>query len=62
MSHWHQSNVNESHLEDFMAKGFLPPKEVAGCRARPPEHEKPHPEPYEVVSFLAFHERGLGYC
>ncbi|RLM73710.1 putative gypsy-type retrotransposon RIRE2 [Panicum miliaceum] len=61
MSRWRQSNVNESLLEDFAAKGFLPPEEVAGWRAPPPEHEEPHPEPYEVVSFLAFHEQGLGY-
>ncbi|RLM69727.1 orf3 [Panicum miliaceum] len=61
MSHWHQSNVIESLLEDSAAKGFLPPKEVARWRAPPPEHEEPHPEPHEVVSFLAFHERGLGY-
>ncbi|RLM74422.1 hypothetical protein C2845_PM15G03530 [Panicum miliaceum] len=61
MTHWHQSNVNELLLEDFAAKGFLPPKEAAGWRAPPPEHKEPHPEPHEVVSFLAFHERLLGY-
>jgi hypothetical protein len=25
------------------------------------EHEEPHHEPDEVVSFLTFHVRGLGY-
>ncbi|RLN13280.1 retrotransposon protein, putative, unclassified [Panicum miliaceum] len=47
MSHWRQSGVEESQLEDFTAKGFLPPKKVAGWRA-PPEHEEAHPEPDEV--------------
>ncbi|RLN22071.1 hypothetical protein C2845_PM07G23000 [Panicum miliaceum] len=48
MSYWRQSNVDEMLLEDFAAKGFFPPKEVAGWRAPPPEHEEPHPEPHEV--------------
>jgi hypothetical protein len=25
------------------------------------EHEEPHPHPGEIVSFLVFHEGGLGY-
>ncbi|RLN34933.1 orf3 [Panicum miliaceum] len=54
-------NVIKSLLKEFLAKGFLPPKDVAGWRAPSPEHEEPHPEPYEVVSFLAFKERGLRY-
>ena len=44
----------------FAMKGFLPPKEVAHWRA-PGREEFPQPQPGEVVSFLAFHERGLGY-
>ena len=46
-------------LEAFAMKGFLPPKEVAHWRA--PGREFPQPRATEVVSFLAFHERGLGY-
>jgi len=41
-------------------KGFLPPKEVAHWRA-PRREEFPQPQPDEVVSFLTFHECGLGY-
>ncbi|RLN07939.1 hypothetical protein C2845_PM11G04950 [Panicum miliaceum] len=39
MSHWHRSCVEESQLEDFAVKGFLPPKEEVGWRAPPPENE-----------------------
>ncbi|RLN13364.1 hypothetical protein C2845_PM09G08710 [Panicum miliaceum] len=39
----------------------VPPKEVARWRAPPLEHEESHSKPHEVVSFLAFHEQGLGY-
>ena len=47
-------------LEAFVTKGFLPPQEVAHWRV-PGEEEFPQPYPGEVVSFLTFHERGLGY-
>ena len=47
-------------LEAFIAKGFLPPREVAHWRV-PRGEEFPQPRPDEVVSFLTFHERGLGY-
>jgi hypothetical protein len=53
--------VEESQLEDFTIMGQLLPKVVAHWRAPPAEHEEPHPEHNEIVSFLAFHERGLGY-
>ena len=52
--------MRESVLTAFIAKEFLPPKEVAHWRA-PGREEFPQPRPDEVVSFLAFHERGLGY-
>ena len=52
--------MRESVLEAFAVKGFLPPKEVAHWRA-PEREDVPQPRPSEVVSFLAFHERGLGY-
>ena len=52
--------MRESVLKAFVVKGFLSPKEVAHWRA-PGREEFPQPWPGEVVSFLAFHERGLGY-
>ena len=52
--------MRESVLKAFAVKGFLPPKEVAHWRA-PRREEFSQPRPGEVVSFLAFHDRGLGY-
>ena len=52
--------MRESVLEAIAEKGFLPPKEVAHWRA-PRTEDFPQTRPGEVVSFLAFHERGLGY-
>ena len=52
--------MRESVLKAFVVKGFLPPKEVVHWRA-PGREEFPQPWPGEVVSFLTFHERGLGY-
>ena len=52
--------MRESVLKAFAMKGFLPPKEVAHWRA-PGKEDLPQPWLGEVVSFLAFHEHGLGY-
>ena len=52
--------MRESELEAFAEKGFLPSKEVTHWRA-PGKKDFPQPRAGEVVSFLAFHERGLGY-
>ncbi|RLM64323.1 orf3 [Panicum miliaceum] len=52
MSSWRPSTMTEDRLQDFAEKGLLPPKT---------EHEEPQPEADEIVSFLAFHERALGY-
>ena len=52
--------MRESVLKAFVGKGLLPPKEVAHWRV-PRREEFPQPRPNEVVSFLTFHERGLGY-
>ena len=60
MSDWRTSNVRKSVLEAFVAKGFLPPQEVAHWRV-PRGEEFPQPRLDEVVSFLTFHERRLGY-
>ena len=51
--------MRESVLKAFVAKGFLPPKEVAHWRA--PGREFLQPWSDEVVSLITFHEHGLGY-
>ena len=60
MSDWRSSTVRESVLKAFVAKGFQPPNEVAHWRA-PGREEFQQPWPDKVVSFLTFHERGLGH-
>ena len=52
--------MSELVLAAFAEKGVLPPKEVAHWRALAGE-DFLRPQDSEVVSFLAFHERGLGY-
>ena len=52
--------MRESVLAAFAEKWFLPSKEVAHWRS-PIGEDFPLPQAGEVVSFLAFHERGLGY-
>ena len=47
-------------LAAFTKKGLLPLKEVAHWRA-PVGEAFPRPRTDKVISFLAFHERGLGY-
>lgn len=53
--------MREDLLEDYARRGVLPPKAVIGWRAPLPGTVFPEPQPSELVSFLAFHERGLGY-
>ena len=52
--------MDESVLAAFAKKGLLLPKEVAHWRALMGEAFS-RPRASEVVSFLAFHEHGLGY-
>ena len=52
--------MSELVLAAFAEKGVLPPKEVAHWRA-PVGEDFPRPWAGKVVSFLAFHERGLRY-
>jgi hypothetical protein len=61
MSNWRPSSVDEEVLATFAEKGLLPSKEVAQWRAPTPGEVVPQPRADEVISFLAFHERGLGY-
>ena len=53
--------MDEEVLAAFTEKGLLPLKEVAYWRAPTPGEAVPCPWTDEVVSFLAFHERRLGY-
>ena len=53
--------MDEEVLAAFTEKGLLPSKEVAYWRAPTSGEVVPQPRADEVVSFLAFHERGLGY-
>ena len=52
--------MRESVLKAFVVKGFLLPKEVVHWRV-PERLEFLQPRLDKVVSFLTFHERGLGY-
>ncbi|RLM65619.1 hypothetical protein C2845_PM16G07610 [Panicum miliaceum] len=54
------STVEDTQLEDFVAKGRQP-RAVAHWRAFSTEHKEPQPEAGEIVSFLTFHEHGFGY-
>ena len=53
--------MDEEVLATFAEKGVLPSKEVAYWRAPALGEVVLQPWANEVVSFLAFHERGLGY-
>ena len=53
--------MDEAMLAAFTKKGLLPPKEVVHWRAPVPGEAVPRPWFDEVVSFLTFHKRGLGY-
>ena len=52
--------MEETVLAAFAEKGLLRPKEVAHWRA-PGREDVPQPRLGEAVSFLAYHERRLGY-
>ena len=53
--------MDEEVLAAFAEKGLLPSKEVAHWRAPAPGEVVLQPWADEVVSFLAFHDRRLGY-
>ena len=61
MSNWRPSNVDEVVLAAFAETGLLLPKEVVHWRAPMPGEAVTRPRANEVVSFLTFHEHGLGY-
>ena len=53
--------MDEEVLAAFTGKGLLLSKEVAHWRAPVSGEVVLQPQANEVISFLAFHERGLGY-
>ena len=53
--------MQEDLLASFTEKGLLPTKAVAHWRAPRPREVVPLPRDNEIVSFLTFHQRGLGY-
>ena len=53
--------MDEEVLAAFIEKGLLPSKEVAHWRAPTPGEVVSQPRANEVISFLTFHEHGLGY-
>ena len=53
--------MDKEVLAAFAEKGLLPPKEVVHWRAPMLGEAISWPRADEVVSFLAFHESGLGY-
>jgi len=61
MLNWRPSSMDEEVLAAFAEKGLLLSKEVAHWRAPTPGEVVLHPRADEVISFLAFHERGLAY-
>ena len=53
--------MDEEVLATFAEWGLLPSKEVVHWRDLALREVVPQPWADEVVSFLAFHEHGLGY-
>ena len=53
--------MDEEVLAAFAKKGLLSSKEVVHWRAPASGEVVPQPQDDEVVSFIAFHECGLGY-
>ena len=53
--------MDEEVLATFAEKGLLPSKEVAHWRAPALGEVVLQPWADKVISFLAFHEHGLGY-
>jgi hypothetical protein len=60
---WVHSSVTERKLEELVCDGLLRPRMSRGqpeWRVLPTNHREPAPPKGYVVSFVAFHERGLG--
>jgi hypothetical protein len=60
---WARSSVIERKLEELVRDGLLRPRASRTqpeWRVPPSDHQEPAPPEGYVVSFMAFHERGLG--
>jgi hypothetical protein len=60
---WARSSVTERKLEELVRDGLLRPRASQSqpeWRVPPSDHQEPTPPEGYVVSFVAFHERGLG--
>jgi hypothetical protein len=60
---WVHSSVTERKLEELVHDGLLRPwasRSQPEWRVPPSDHWEPSPLEGYVVSFIAFHERGLG--
>jgi hypothetical protein len=60
---WVRSLVTERKLEELVRDGLLRPRVSRGhpeWRVPPTSHQEPAPPEGYVVSFIVFHERGLG--
>jgi hypothetical protein len=60
---WARSSVTERRLEELVRDGLLRPRASwtqPEWRVPPFDHREPAPPEGYVVSFMAFHERGLG--
>jgi hypothetical protein len=60
---WVRSSVTERKLEELVRDGLLRPRANRSqpeWRVSPSDHREPVPPAGYVVSFVAFHERGLG--
>jgi hypothetical protein len=60
---WARSSVMERRLEELVRDGLLRPRASRTqpeWRVPPSDHREPVPPDFYMVSFVAFHERGLG--
>ena len=57
---WSRTSVNETHLEEFRQKGWLPPSEQFAARAAGLE-VRPAPRAGERVCFVEFLPRGISF-
>jgi hypothetical protein len=60
---WVRSSMTERKLEELVHDGLLRPRASRSqpeWRVPPSDHREPVPPEGYVVSFIAFHERGLG--
>jgi hypothetical protein len=60
---WIRSLVTKKKLQELVGDGLLWPRtsrDLLEWRVPPTNHREPSPPEGYVVSFVAFHERGLG--